>query len=193
VNLSLSENFNIGIKYEFLTKLELENDTEIDETGMFPDGATTRSDMPAMLSVGAAYRATPQLNIAGGIHYYFDRSADYGKSLPNEDIIDNNFIELALGLEYNLTDDLLLSTGYLRTQTGVNDLYHSDLSHSLNTNSIGLGGRYSINEMMAVNLGFLMTFYDEDQVTRNYGILGSAVETYNREVMVFSLGLDFKF
>ncbi len=193
VNLSLSDNFNIGIKYEFLTKLELENDTEIDETGMFPDGATTRSDMPAMLSVGAAYRATPQLNIAGGVHYYFDRSADYGKSLPNEDIIDNNFLEFALGIEYSLTSDLLVSTGYLRTQTGVNDLYHSDLSHSLSTNSVGLGGRYAINEMIAVNLGFLMTFYDEDQVTMNYGNLGSAVETYNREVMVFSLGLDFKF
>ncbi len=199
VNLSFSDNFNIGIKYEFLTKLELENDTEVDETGMFPDGAKTRSDMPAKLSVGAAYRATPYLNISGGIHYYFDKAADYGKTIagspvPNDQVIDNNFIELALGLEYDLTDNLLVSAGYLRTQTGVNEMYHSDLSHSLSTNTFGLGGRYAINDMIAVNLGFLMTFYDEDSKVMNYGAgLGTVTETYNREVMVFAVGLDFSF
>jgi hypothetical protein len=102
VNLSLSEQFNIGIKYEFLTRLELENDTETDETGMFPDGAKTRSDMPAMLSVGAAYKATPKLNVAGGcITISTNRPITERQSVENAlKIIDNNFIELALGLEY---------------------------------------------------------------------------------------------
>ena len=195
INISLSDQFNIGIKYEFLTKLELENDTEIDETGMFPDGAKTRSDMPAMLSVGAALQATPKLNIAAGIHYYFDKSANYGKTVngnpvANDVVIDNNFIEAALGIEYSLTDKLLVSCGYLRTQTGVNDNYHSDFSHSLSTNSIGLGGRYAINRMMAVNLGFLRTFYEEDQISST---MPPYVETYNREVMAIAVGLDFKF
>ncbi len=198
VNLQLSDQLNIGIKYEFLTKLELENDTEIDETGMFPDGATTRSDMPAMLSVGAAYRATPQLNIAGGVHYYFDKSADYGKTVggnrvDNDVVIDNNFIELALGLEYDINESLLLSAGYLRTITGVNEKYHSDLSHSLSTHSIGLGGRYAINDMIAVNLGFLMTFYEEDQKEFTMQGLPPFTEIYNREVVVFAIGMDFKF
>ncbi len=198
VNLQLSDQLNIGIKYEFLTKLELENDTEIDETGMFPDGAKTRSDMPAMLSVGAAYKATPQLNIAGGVHYYFDKSADYGKivdgsRVANDVVIDNNYIELALGLEYDITQSLLVSGGYLRTITGVNEKYHSDFSHSLSTHSFGLGGRYIINEMVAVNLGFLMTFYDEDQKSFSLPGLPAFTETYNREVMVFALGLDLRF
>ncbi len=198
VNLQLSDQLNIGIKYEFLTKLELENDTEVDETGMFPDGAKIRSDMPAMLSVGAAYRATPQLNIAGGVHYYFDKSADYGKTIDgsrvaNDVVIDNNFIELALGLEYDVTQNLLVSAGYLRTITGVNEKYHSDLSHSLSTHSLGLGGRYAINEMVAVNLGFLMTFYDEDQRNFSFPGLPAFTEVYNREVMVVAFGLDLKF
>jgi long-chain fatty acid transport protein len=193
VNLSLSEQFNIGIKYEFLTRLELENDTETDETGMFPDGAKTRSDMPAKLSVGAAYQATSKLNIAAAMNYFFDKSADYGNALPNKDIIDNNFIELALGLEYGLTDNLLVSAGYLRTQTGANKNFHSDLSHSLSSNSIGFGGRFSINEMMAVNLGFLRTFYEEDSIRQNFGPLGTANEIYNRSAMVFAIGVDFRF
>lgn len=192
VSIKPSEQFNIGIKYEFLTKLELENETNVDGTGMFPDGEKTRSDMPAMLSVGAAYQATPQLNLSGGIHYYFDKSADYGKSLPNDELIDNNYIELAFGLEYSVTSDLLVSGGYLRTQTGVKEAYHSDLSHSLSTNNFGLGGRYAINDMIAVNLGFLMSFYDED--SRSYNIATIPVnETYNRDNMVLAIGLDFSF
>ncbi len=194
VGLSIKpgDRFNLGIKYEFLTKLELENETSVDGTDLFPDGVKTRSDMPAMLSLGAAYLATPDLNIAGGIHYYFDKAADYGKALPNEELIDNNFIELALGLEYSLAGNLLVSAGYLRTQTGVNENYQSDLSHSLSTNSIGLGGRYAINEMIALNLGFLMTFYEEDSIEFPPQ-MGSAIETYNRDGMVVAVGVDFKF
>ncbi len=205
IGLSIKPNdqFNIGIKYEFLTKLELENETAIDGTvlldgtGMFPDGAKTRSDMPSMLSVGAGYQATPQLNLSAGVHYYFDKLADYGKRIggipvSNEDIIDKNFIELAFGLEYSITNSLLVSGGYLRTRTGVKEEYHSDLSHSLSTNNFGVGGRYAINEMIAVNLGFLMSFYDEDSRSFNLGPV-SVNETYNRDNMVFAVGLDFSF
>ncbi len=196
-----SEQFNIGIKYEFITKLELENKTTVDGTDMFPDGAKTRSDMPAMLSIGAGYQATPQLNFSAGFHYYFDKSADYGKTIDgipvsNKDVIDNNFIELAFGLEYNITNSLLVSGGYLRTITGVNESYHSDLSHSLSTNNFGVGGKYAINDMISVNLGLLMSFYDED--SRNYIMqleIGDfpVSEAYNRDNMVFAVGLDFSF
>jgi long-chain fatty acid transport protein len=193
VSIRPTEQFNIGIKYEFLTKLELENETTVDGTGMFPNGAKTRGDMPAMLSVGAGYQATRQLNLAAGAHYYFDRSADYGKrvngvAVSNKEVIDNNFVELAFGLEYSVTNSLLVSGGYLRTITGVNEKYHSDMSHSLSTNNFGVGGRYAINNMIAVNLGFLMSFYDED--SRTYGNVN---EVYNRENMVFAIGIDLKF
>lgn len=188
-----SDRFNIGIKYEFKTKLELENETTVDGTGMFPDGRKTRNDMPAMLSVGAAFKATPKLNLAAGVHYYFDKAAKYGKGLPNDEVIDNNFIELALGVEYSLTPELLVSAGFLRTQTGVNEKYQSDLSHSLNTNSIGLGGRYSLTRNLDLNLGFLYTMYEGDEITINYGTgIGSHTESYKRTNMVFALGIDFK-
>ncbi len=209
VSIRPGEQFNIGIKYEFITKLELENETTIDGTilldetgrGMFPDGAKIRSDMPAMLSIGAGYQATPELNLAAGFHYYFDRSADYGKTVggvpvPNEEVIDNNFIELAFGLEYNITNSLLVSGGYLRTITGVNESYHSDLSHSLSTHNFGVGGRYAINEMVAINLGFLMSFYDEDSRSFNKQVGETSVpvsEIYNRDNMVFAVGFDFSF
>ncbi|MEE4176210.1 MAG: hypothetical protein V2I46_01740 [Bacteroides sp.] len=188
-----SERFNIGIKYEFKTKLELENETAVDGTGMFPDGEKTRSDMPAMLSVGAGFRPVDGLNLTGGVHYYFDKDADYGRALPNEELMDNNYMEFALGAEYNITPELLFSIGYLRTQTGVNELYQNDLSHSLNTNSVGLGGMYSITPNLDINLGFLYTMYEDDEISINYGEgIGSHTESYARNNMVFAIGLDLK-
>jgi long-chain fatty acid transport protein len=207
VNLTFDK-LNIGIKYEMATSLELQNKTTKDVTvafhpvtgeriTMFPDGRISRNDMPAKLSLGAAYQATSKLNVAAGMHYFFDKSADYGRSLnglpvKNEDVIDNNFIELALGLEYGLTDNLLVSAGYLLTQSGVSQNYHNDLNHSLSSNNFGLGGRYAINEMLAVNLGFLMSFYGEDSRSFTHSSF-PVTETYNRDNMVFAIGLDFKF
>lgn len=200
LNIKPSEKFNIGIKYEFLTKLELENETAKDLlVPVFPDGEKVRNDMPAMLSVGASYALSDKFNVAGGIHYYFDKSADYGKSLPNEEIIDKNFVEYALALEYKLTDKLLVSGGYLRTQTGVNDKYHSDLSHSLTTNTFGIGGSYSITPMIDLNLGFMMSMYEEYVKDLNYVVptapptIIPTTETYNRSAMVIAIGLDFNF
>lgn len=184
--------FNIGIKYEFLTQLELENQTTVDGTGMFPDGARVRSDMPAMLSVGAGLKATPKLNLAAGVHYYFDKDADYGKSLPNNEIIDQNLIEVAFGVEYNINREFLISAGFLRTQTGVNEKFNSDLSHSLSTNSVGLGARYSLTDYVNLNLGFIYTMYDGADKFINYGsTIGSHKETYKRSNMAFAVGIDF--
>ena len=102
--------------------------------------------------------------------------------------MDNNFWEAAFGVEYELSDRLLVSAGYLRTQTGVKDNYHSDFSHSLSTNSIGLGGRFMVNENIGVNLGYMNTMYEGyTKVFPGYQ------EEYNRKAMVVALGVDFRF
>lgn len=131
--------------------------------------------------------------MSAGVHYYFDKDADFGKSLPNSEIIDQNLIEVAFGLEYNVNRELLLSAGYLRTQTGVNEKFQSDLSHSLSTNSNGLGGRYALTDNVSLNLGFIYTMYDGADRFINYGTgIGTHKESYQRSNMSFAVGLDFR-
>ncbi len=191
INLKFSDDFNMAIKYEHKASITLTNSTTVDDVGMYPDGEEMAADMPAMLAVGASYKALPQLRLSGGFHYYFDKSADYGKALPNEDIIDNNFWEAAFGLEYAVTENFLLSAGYLRTQTGVNDKYHSDLSHSLSTNSIGAGLKYMVNPNMGINLGVMNTMYES--YTKSFGATGfNYDESYERKALTFAIGLDLK-
>lgn len=193
INLNFEDVFNLAVKYEYLTEITMTNETEKDDVGMYPDGAKSANDMPSMLSVGFGVKPMEKLNITGGFHYYFDKSANYGKKLGtravgNDVLMNLNFWEAAFGVEYEITDKILVSAGYLRTQTGVNGDYQSDLSHSLSTNSIGIGGRYMIFENLGVNLGFMKTMYES--TTK---IFTGYQATFNRDATVIAIGFDYSF
>ncbi|MBW6489603.1 MAG: outer membrane protein transport protein [Lentimicrobium sp.] len=198
VNLNF-DRLNIGLKYEHKASINVKNSTTVDQTGLYPDGAETPSDMPSMLSVGAGFKATDKLNISAGVHYYFDKGAGYGKKLngefvKNDKVMDKNFWELGLGVEYELTDKFLVSAGYLRTQTGVMDIYQTDLSHSLSTNSIAAGLRYLVTNNIGINLGAMNTMYLEN--VREFPAAApypAYKETYNRKAFTVALGVDISF
>lgn len=193
VNLKFSENLNVALKYEHKTNMTLTNKTILDDVGLYPEGAKTPNDMPSLLTVGVGYRPMNKLFVTGGFHYYFDKNAKYGKKIngefvDNEEVMDGNSWEAAFGLEYMVTDNLLVSAGYLLTKTGANDKFHSDLSHSLNSNSVGLGGKYMINQRLGLNLGFMYTI--NEGYTKNFT---GYKEEYNRNTMVAAIGFDYKF
>ena len=100
----------------------------------------------------------------------------------------DDYKEYGLGLEFAITKKLLVSAGYLRTQTGVKEIYQSDLDHSLSTNSFAGGFRYNFTEKIGVDLGVMNTKYNED--TRDFGLYK---ETYNRKNFVAALGIDISF
>lgn len=193
------DKLNIGIKYEHKASVKVKNSTKVDDVGMFPDGAEVPSDMPAMLSVGAAFDATKKLKVSGGFHMYFDKGAEYGKKIDgayvkNDKVMDKNYMEYALGLEYALTDKFLVSAGYLATRTGVMEIYQSDLSHSLSTNSFGGGVEYKLTEKFAINLGVMNTSYKEGK--RDFAAVAPVpayTETYNRHAFTAAVGVDISF
>lgn len=193
VNMQFAENFNIAVKYEFKAKIDVKNDTKVDNVGLYPDGAKVPSDMPAMLSVGMQWAPGKVVKLHAGMHQYFDRKVRYGKKIGNDYVnnmsfMTNDYREFAFGAEFNITKRFLLSAGYLRTETGVTDEYQTDLSHSLSTNSLGGGLRYNITDGIGVNLGAMRTWYNE--ADREFA---SWTETYNRKAMVLALGVDFSF
>jgi len=205
LNLTFGEKFNVGIRYEFRTKLTLTNDTKKDVIGgvkndgtlvyMFPDGQKIRSDIPAILSVGFGYKALPQMRVAAGIHYYFDKDAIIESAPGVRKNIDGNLYEISLGGEYDITDKVLISAGYLYTKTGVGTGYQTDLAHSLTSNTVGFGGALKVNDKMTLNLGMLYTMYNSDNKTITYPQYGglTAKESYNRTNIDFSIGVDYRF
>jgi len=200
-NLTLAEKLTIAIKYEMKTVIELTNETAVDGSGLFPDGAKSNADMPALLSIGASYPVTQKLNASLGMNYYWDKTAGYGKKdatgnyVPNDAVIDNNFYELALGLEYNFTEKFLLSTGFNYAKTGVSEAYQNDLSYSNSSNTVGFGGQYKITPTIGLNLGGLVTMYADETKTFNH-MLGTTsipvTETYSKSTWLLAIGLDIR-
>jgi len=185
LNLSLmEEKLNIGIKYEFKTNLELTNETTTDDFGMFPNGEVINADMPAMLSVGVGYKLTDALYATFGFHTYFDKEVGW----ENVDDIDKGSMEYGLGLEYAISEQLLVSMGWLGTKSGVKDSYHNDLNQSYDTNTLGLGGAYRINDMLNIQLGGYYTFYNEYAIEYD-----GYSQTYSKTNIGFAIGLDFTF
>jgi long-chain fatty acid transport protein len=222
VNISPSENLNIGIKYEMATKLDLKNKTVKDlligytSTGtpitMFPDGGMTRNDMPAMLSVGVDYKLGENLKVSLGTNYFFDKSADYGHKvdadlnsstptthISNSDIIDDNGMSFQGGLEFNISEKLLVSGGYVWANKGVNAKYQSDLTYGLSTQTFGAGGAYSIGDNIQINLGAAYTAYKTDEKTIDHMFPSTpavnipAQESYAKSTFMVAIGLDFRF
>jgi long-chain fatty acid transport protein len=213
VNLTLSEKINIGIKYEFKTKIDITNKTTKDFTltylangdsvTMFPDKEKISNDMPAMLSIGVSAKVIDKLTFNAGMHWYNDKGASYGKKLngayvKNDSVINKNYYELAAGLEYKLTDKLLVSVGGLLSKTGIKESFQSDLSYSLSSKTIGGGAAYNITDKIQVNLGAGYTVYDDGHKSFNhiFSATGAAIptkESYSKSNFFFGVGVDLSF
>ncbi len=199
-NLSFAHDIvNIGIKYEFKTKITLTNSTpagkgfvigmNADGTPieMFPDGAQTNADMPAMLSIGAKVKVAKIATLQAGFHTYWDGKTGW-QSVSTK--INNNFQEYALGAEFNVTKTLLLSGGFLYAKTGVNPSYQNDLSYSLTSNTIGAGGAWKLSNLLTLQFGGYIVSYFPQHLAGSYSGV-AYTQTYNKQTWALSAGLDF--
>jgi long-chain fatty acid transport protein len=222
VNISPSENINIAIKYEGITKMTLKNKTKQDFTTgyntagdpitMFPDGDLTPNDMPALLTVGVDYKVSSALKLSLGGNYFFDKNADYGHKIDldnnpatpptfvsNSYIIDHNGYSIDGGLEYKINDKFLVSCGYIYANQGVNDNYQSDIDYFQGSQTFGLGGAYNVKDNIQINLGFSYTYYMKTQNYVSHVFAGTPAEvyrplqTYAKNAMLVGIGVDFSF
>ncbi|MCK5906571.1 MAG: hypothetical protein KAG37_03225 [Flavobacteriales bacterium] len=198
----MDDKLNIGLKYEFKTEMTIANKTTKDDTGMFPDKQEYAADMPAFLSVGVDYMVADNFKVSIGTHYYWDKSADYGKNGHNDDgsykrgdnsdFIDGNSYEIALGLQYDINEKIGLSGGYLYGNTSPALTYQNDLSYSLSTNTFSIGAVGHVSEKFDIDLGMLYTAYDpsDKEFDNAYGIYK---ETYDKSNWVVAVGFTYKF
>lgn len=221
VNISPTDALNIAVKYEMKTKMELVNNTAEDfligykadgtPITMFPDGDVTPSDMPALLALGLDYKIGDVATLSLGSNIFFDKSANYGHKkdldnnsatpttfVKNKDIINHNGWSLQTGLEFYLSEKLIVSGGYVFSNKGVNNDYQSDLTYALGTHTFGFGGAYKILDNLLLNAGISYTAYinDEnlvDHIFSGTGVLYQPRETYDKKTFLFGLGLDFNF
>lgn len=199
VNIHVSDMLNIGARYEHHTKIELTNSTDVDDVGMFPDGAKVRADLPGMFSLGAQVRPIGNLTISAGFNYFLDKSASYGSDgagepLDNTTIIDENGYTYSAAIEYKILGILGVSAGYTSGNNGVNAAYQSNMTYALKSQTFGGGVFVDLGEMIRINAGFNMTTYDDYDMAEGYALAPSVVvpytDTYAKKTTIFAIGVD---
>ena len=187
------DQLNIGVKYEFLTKIDLENKTEIDDTGMFPDKAKTPYDIPSILTVGAQYDIVPCVTVSASWNHFFDSDAKMAND--KQKYINGGINDYMLGAEWRINKRFLVSAGGIFTRTGVTDDYQADMNFFLNSNSFCFGGAVNVSESVRINLGCLFTNYEDwsKESTSYYNAGMPGTEVFSRTNMAFGVGVDFRF
>ncbi len=187
--------WNLAAKYEFRTKINLENEsnnsanltalaTQVPAVAVYADGMKVRSDIPAILTLGAQYQITDAVRAMGGFHYYWDKDAK-GTPIKKGD----NTWEATLGLEWDINDKFLFSFGGQRTQYGFDDTDMADTNFNIRSTAVCIGGAYKFTEKMKLNVGYMHSFYTDHQFTN----ANKTACNYTRKNDVFGASLDIAF
>ena len=181
---------NLAAKYEFRTKIELENDsknTSKNVTMLMPayaDGAKVRSDIPAILTLGAQYQINDNFRAMAGTVYYWDKDAK-GSPIKKGD----NTWEANLGIEWDINDKVMFSCGAQRTEYGFDDADMADTNFNTSSYAVAIGGVYKFSEKMKLNVGYMHSFYDNHKFKNANG---TACD-YTRKNDVVGVSLDITF
>lgn len=192
---------NIGAKYEFKTNLNIENNTKNlqyppsakDMVAPYEHGVNTPNDIPAMLSIAAAYEFLPVLRASVEYHFYDDKNA--GMANGKQKYLTKGTNEYLAGIEFDVTKQLTLSCGGQITDYGLSDNYQSDTSFSCDSYSLGVGAKIKMNKHLNLNIGYMWTNYEDyTKKSTNYNGTGlPGTNVYSRTNKVFGLSADYSF
>jgi len=184
---------NLAAKYEFRTKIELENDSKNSSNvdalmAQYADGAKNRSDIPAILSLGAMYQISDNVRAMVGGVYYWDKDAK-GTPIKKGD----NTWEANFGIEWDVNDKILLSCGAQRTQYGFDDTDMADTNFNTSSYAVAIGGAYKFSEKIKLNVGYMHSFYDNHKFERatESGLKTACDYTRKNDAVGVSLDITF--
>ena len=205
--------WNIGVKYEFNTHLNIENDTKINSTGFkeYNGGVNTPNDVPALLTVGVQYEILPTLRASVGYHYFFDKQAKMADDKQKH--LKKGTSEYLAGIEWDIHKRVQISGGMQRTKYGLTDEFMSDISFSVDSYSFGFGAGIKLARNLNLNIAYMWTNYgtytrnstdynNMSQKLQNIGLSADVAnklpkipgqDSFTRTNKVFGVGVDYKF
>ncbi len=199
--------FNLAVKYEFRTKMSMENKSTvkeahaIDAVNVFRDGTSIREDQPSLLAFGVQYTPVKCVRINAGYHHFYDKAAKKTYYKMNEagvstrydnknDMLANGTNEYLGGAEWDITKKLTASAGFQITRYGNTDEYINDISFVVDSWSYGLGVKYQVTDKIAVNAAYFKTCYDDYTTAVD---ANGVQNSFTRSNRVGAIGVDIKF
>ncbi len=162
------------------------------KTAAYQDGAETRYDMPALLSVAVGYEFEKNLRATLEYHFFDDKHSKMANN--RQENLTHGTHEFLVGVEGDINDRWTLSCGMQRTDYGLSDDYQQNTSFACDSYSIGLGAAVKLTDKIRLNAGYFCSIYDDYDkqcLPTREGYTGT--EIYSRTNHVIGLGVDFKF
>lgn len=200
VDYRLNDQWNFAVKYEFRTKMNLENSSEMNKAASeqpaldkFNDKVNkyVRDDIPGTFTCGVQYSPIENVRLNAGYHFYDDcNSIKYN---DEQKLIDGGTQEFLFGAEWDATKLLTVSAGWQNTHYDLSDAYLSDMVHNLSSNMIVCGVRLHVSEKISVDLGYMHNFYDKRTVETQVSAEVTKKDVYERRNDAFAVGVNFDF
>ena len=200
VDYRLNDQWNFAVKYEFRTKMNLENSSEMNKAASeqpaldkFNDKVNkyVRDDIPGTFTCGVQYSPIENVRLNAGYHFYDDcNSIKYN---DEQKLIDGGTQEFLFGAEWDATKLLTISAGWQNTHYDLSDAYLSDMVHNLSSNMIVCGVRLHVSEKISVDLGYMHNFYDKRTVETQVSAGVTKKDVYERRNDAFAVGVNFDF
>ena len=210
--------FTFAARYEFRTKVNPRNDTNI----LFADlGSALKAKVAAIPGYGPAalkemgtaltaakapfedgvrtrYDMPALLAVAAGyeftpklratLEYHFFDDKNAKMANDRQKELTHGTHELLAGVEWDINEKFTVSCGGQRTDYGLSDGYEQNTSFACDSWSIGFGGAWNINQQIRLNAGYFCSLYSDYKKATTYG-----TETYSRTNHVIGLGIDYRF
>lgn len=210
--------FTFAARYEFRTKVNPKNDTNI----LFADlGSALKAKVAAIPGYGPAalkemgtaltaaktpfedgvrtrYDMPALLAVAAGyeftpklratLEYHFFDDKNAKMANDRQKELKHGTHELLAGVEWDINEKFTVSCGGQRTDYGLSDGYEQNTSFACDSWSIGFGGAWNINQQIRLNAGYFCSLYSDYKKATTYG-----TETYSRTNHVIGLGIDYRF
>ncbi len=198
VNIRPIDTLNIGIRYETKVKLDWETTVDSSSRGTVGEnilwmngrvnGESYSRDLPAVFGIGLEWQVLPKLSINPSYTHYFEKDADWG---TQNDVVDKDSYDLALGLQYDVTETWALTAGYMYIGIGMSpDDYGiiEQMSPALDCHAVALGTKYKMSERLLLTFGLTGYFYQADTDYSN-----DPDVTYDKELYSGAIGIQYRF
>ena len=176
-----------GIKLEYNTSIEMENDTKKNEVGLsaYDDGVKANSDIPASIYMGATYAVLDNFRVSAGYGHWFDWYAD----LPgNQEKHANGTNEYLGGIEFDFLNRWTVSGGIQVSRYHLDDAYISDMSFIMDNVTLGTGFAFRATDWIKINVAYFHSIYEDWNEKEPYGKI-----TYKRTSSAVGIGADLDF
>jgi long-chain fatty acid transport protein len=199
LNVTPTENLNIGLLYFTNTSLNMESDVEKDtssgalitDTLGWSDGTKRHEDLPGLLGVGVSYRITPKLRAEVDYTHYFEDLAKLDSKSGRWNNAGDSY-DFAMSLEYAFNPQWKGSFGYMITDIkGLEPEQLFPVAPELDARTWAAGAAYSPSDRLRFSFGY--TFVDYASVTtRTTGSNSPAGSELEKETWAISIGAQYR-